>query len=62
MAVTNSGAPSDRGVLGAHDLIQLGLHHLAEHAQPDADAQREQPLPRGSRKLAKHLLHPHARA
>src|SRR5664280_243570 len=58
MAVTHRGAPGDRRVLGAHDLVELGLHHLAEHAQPDAHAQREQPLLRGSRQLPQRLPHP----
>ena len=38
MTVAHRGALRVIGVLGADDLIQLGLHHLAEHAQPDTDA------------------------
>src|ERR1019366_8259121 len=58
MAVGSRGAPGDRGVLGTHDLIELGLHHLAEHAQPNAHAQREQPILRGPGELPQRLLPP----
>ena len=42
--------------LRSDDLTDLGLHQLVHHAQPDADAQREQSLPRGAHELAKGLL------
>jgi hypothetical protein len=32
--------------LRADDLIDLLCHRLGQHTQPDADAQRQQPLPR----------------
>ena len=55
-------AVADRGALGvvlalrADDLIDLGLHQLAQHAEPDTDAQREQTLLRRSDELAQRLL------
>jgi hypothetical protein len=39
------------------DLIDLGFHHLGQHAEPDADAQRQQPVLRGVHQLAQRLLH-----
>jgi hypothetical protein len=36
----------------------LGLHDLLQHAQPDADRQRQQPLLRGAGQLAPRLPHP----
>jgi hypothetical protein len=47
-------AMSDRVALGvplalrAHDLVDLLLHQLAQNAEPDTDAQREQALLRRS--------------
>ena len=41
----------------AHDVVDLLLHQLAQHAQPDADAQRQQPLLRCPDQLAQRLLH-----
>src|SRR5271155_1406996 len=58
VAMTDSGALFDRCMLCADDLIELGLHHLAEHTQPDADAQRQQPVLRGPSELPERLLHP----
>jgi hypothetical protein len=34
----------------------LGLHQLMHDTQPDADAQREQSLPRGADELAERFL------
>ena len=42
--------------LRADDLLDLGLHQLVHHAEPDADAQRQQPLPRGPDQLTQRLL------
>ena len=39
-------------------LADLLLHQLGQHAEPDADAQREQPLLRRVHQLAERLLHP----
>jgi hypothetical protein len=43
--------------LRADDLVDLRLHQLLQHAQPDADAQREQPVLRGLHELPKRGLH-----
>ena len=42
--------------LRADHLTDLSLHQLVHHAQPDADAQRQQPLPRDPHQLAERLL------
>ena len=44
--------------LRADDLVDLLLHQLVQHAEPDADAQRQQPLLRCPDQLAQRLLHP----
>jgi hypothetical protein len=44
--------------LRADHLVDLLLHQLGEHAEPDPDAQREQPLLRRVHELAERLLHP----
>ncbi len=43
--------------LRAHDLVDLGLHDLVQHAETNADAQRQQALLRGAGQLAERLLH-----
>src|SRR4030095_1257812 len=43
--------------LRADDLVDLGLQQLVQHPEPDTDAHSEQPLPRGTGKLAQRLLH-----
>ena len=45
------------GVLRADDLIQLGLHHLAQHTQPQTNAERQQPVLRRSGQLPQRVLH-----
>ncbi|MDQ3093146.1 MAG: hypothetical protein M3R46_16120 [Actinomycetota bacterium] len=40
------------------DLIDFLLHQLGQHAESDADRQREQPLLRSSGQLPERLLHP----
>src|SRR3954451_991693 len=42
---------------GADDLLELGLHQLMQHTEPDADAQRQQALLRRSGQLTECLLH-----
>jgi hypothetical protein len=42
----------------ADDLVDLGLQQLAQHAQPDADAEREQALLRRAGELAERVTHP----
>ena len=43
--------------LRAHDPGDLGLEHLGQHTEPDADAQRKQPVLRGVDQLAQRVLH-----
>jgi len=43
--------------LRAHDLDHLLFQQFGQHAQPDADAQREQPLLRCPNQLPERLLH-----
>ena len=40
------------------DLVDLLAHQLVQHAEPDADRQREQPLLCGAGQLTERLLHP----
>jgi hypothetical protein len=53
----------ERGPLGvpltlrADDLVELVLEHLAQHTQPDSDAQREQSFLRGPDQLTERVLH-----
>ena len=42
--------------LRADDLVDLELHQLMHDAEPDTDAEREQPLPRCPHELAERLL------
>lgn len=44
--------------LRADDLVDLLLHQLGEHTEPDTDAQSEQPFLRRAHELAERLLHP----
>jgi hypothetical protein len=57
MAVTHRRPLRELRVLGPNDIVDLGLEHLAEHAEPDADAQREQAVLRRVHQLAERLLH-----
>ncbi len=43
--------------LRAHDVVDLLLHQLGQHTEPDTDAQREQSLPRCPNQLAQRFLH-----
>jgi hypothetical protein len=43
--------------LRPNDLVDFLLHQLGEHAEPDADAEREQPLLRSADQLPERLLH-----
>jgi hypothetical protein len=43
--------------LRADDVIDLLLHQLGQHPEPDTDAQREQALLRSADQLAQRLLH-----
>ena len=57
MAVAHRGAVPIVLALRADDLAYLLLHQLGHHAEPDAHAQREQPLLCCVDELAKRLLH-----
>ena len=57
MAVAHRRPARDVLALRADDLVDLGLHQLVQHAEPDADAQREQSLLRRTGELAQRLLH-----
>ena len=59
VAVTHSHALRVVLALRADDVIDLLLHQRAQHAQPDTDAEREQPLLRSPNELPQRLLHAH---
>ena len=44
MTVANRGPVRVVLALRAHDIVDLLSHQLLQHAEPDTDAQREQPL------------------
>jgi hypothetical protein len=44
--------------LRADDLVDLFLHQLGKHVEPDTDAQGEQPFLRRAQQLPERLLHP----
>jgi hypothetical protein len=51
-----------RGVVPAlrpDHLVDLLFHQLDQHPQADADAERQQPLPRRPDELSQRFLHPH---
>ena len=56
MTVADSDAIGVVLALRAHDVAHLLLHQLAQHAEPDADAQREQALLGRSHELPERLL------
>ena len=58
MAVAHGPALRVVRALGPHDLVDLGLDDLAQHAEPDADRGRQQPFLRGAGELAQRLLNP----
>ena len=58
VAVADRGAVGIVSALRADDLVDLGLHDLVQHAQPDADAQRQQPFLRRAGQLTQRVLHP----
>ena len=57
VAVAHRGPVGIALALRAHDLVDLRFHHLAQHAQTDADAQRQQPILRSVDEFAERLLH-----
>ena len=58
MAMAHRGAVRVARVLRAHDIVDLLLEQLGQHAEPGRDAQRQQPLLRCPNQLAQRLLHP----
>jgi hypothetical protein len=57
MTVTDRGPVAVPPALRADDLVDLLLHHRAQHTEPDPDRQGEQPLLRCPDQLAQRLLH-----
>src|SRR4051812_7039895 len=57
MAMAHRSAIRVVAALRADDLVDLGLQQLVQHPQADADAQRQQPLPRRASELAESLQH-----
>ena len=55
--VTRRRAIEVMAALGTHDLVYFLVHELGGHAEPDTDAQRQQPLLRGTDEFAERLLH-----
>ena len=58
MAMAHRGAVRVARALRAHDIVDLLLEQLGQHAEPGRDAQRQQPLLRCPHQLAQRLLHP----
>jgi hypothetical protein len=54
MAVTNRGAVGVVPALRTHDLVDLLLHQLGQHTEPDPHAEREQALSRCHRRRFAH--------
>ena len=57
MAVTDRGPVRVVLALRADDIVDLLFHQLAQHAEPDADAEREQSLLRCPDQLPQRFLH-----
>ncbi len=57
MTVAHRGPVGIMLALRADDLVDLDLHQLMQHSQPDADAQRKQPVLRSIHELTKRCLH-----
>jgi hypothetical protein len=47
----------DRGGPSADDLVDLGLHQLIQHSEPDTDAERQQPVLGRAGELSERLPH-----
>jgi hypothetical protein len=54
--MAHRGAVSVVLALRTDDLVDLRFHQLMHDPQPDADAEREQPLPRRPNELPERLL------
>src|SRR4051794_9476371 len=57
MTMTHRRALTIVAALRTHHLIDLGFHELVQHPEPNTDAERQQPLLRGARKLTQRLTH-----
>ena len=57
VTVTHRRALAIVAALRADDLVDLGLHQLVQHPEPDPDAERQQPLLRRAGELAERLAH-----
>jgi len=57
MTVTHRSPVGVVPALRAHDIADLFFHQLTQHAEPDSDAQRQQPVLRRPDELAERLLH-----
>ncbi len=58
VTVADRGAVWIVSALRADDLVDLGFHDLVQHAQADADAQRQQPFLRRAGQLTQRVLDP----
>jgi hypothetical protein len=56
MTMTNRGPLPVVLALGAHDIVDLLGHQLLQDTEPNADAQREQPLLRDPDQLPQRIL------
>jgi hypothetical protein len=57
MAMAHRRPVGNVPALRADDLVDLGVHQLVQHAEPDADAERHQSFPCRARQLAQRLQH-----
>src|SRR3954453_6396790 len=57
VAVPNRGTIRVMLALGADDLVDFRLHQLVQHAEPNADAERQQALLCGAGELAQRVQH-----
>ncbi len=57
VTVAHSGPLTVPLALRAHDIIDLFLHHRAQHPEPNRDAEGQQPLLRCPNQLAERFLH-----
>src|SRR4051812_22191132 len=58
MTVTHRYPAGIVAALRADDLVDLFLHQLGKDAEPDTDAECQEPLPRNPDELPQRLLHP----
>ena len=58
VAVTHRRALTVVATLRPDDILDLLVHQLSQHAEPDTDAERQQPFLRRAGQLAERLAHP----